>query len=149
MKLALVFLLTAFNAFATDCFTREVELETNQVSSPKTICLNKIDLELDYFGNSKATVSMELDGQVVARTFSLNKGSLRPDGSRLYDVTLASQDSGFSCSEMWEVKTLASVVLSADVKTAVVENVKTELYYSWDHCHSDMRLKQAFFYKKI
>jgi len=148
MKLALFALLFSFSSLASTCFTRPVDLETNEISLAREICVDSIKLDLDYFGSSKATVKMNLDGKIVERNFSLNNGQLRADGSRLYVVELESRDTGFSCSEMWEVKALASVVLNSDASKAVVENVKGELYYSWDHCHSNMDLKQSFFYNK-
>ncbi len=149
MKLAFFALILSAQALATTCFTRTVELETNRVSLAREICLNSIQLDLDYFGASKATVKISTDGKLQERTFSLNNGTLRADGSRLYIVSLNGSSEGGFCSEYWETKALASIVISKDAKTAVMENVKGEVYYSWDQCHSNTDLKQSFFYTKI
>ncbi len=148
MKLALFVLILSVNSWAETCFTRPVELETNRVTLAREICLKSIDLELDYFGNSKATVKISTDGVSQERSFSLNTGKLRADGSRLYVVSLNGTNDGGFCSEYWETKALASIVISQDAKMAVMENVKGEVYYSWDQCHSDTDLKQSFFYTK-
>ncbi len=149
MRLAFFALILSANTFAANCFTRTVELETNLVSLAREICLDSIQLELDYFGASKATVKITMDGKAQERKFSLNNGTLRADGSRLYVVSLNGSSVGGSCDEYWETKALASIVISKDAKSAVMENVKGEVYYSWDQCHSNTDLKQSFFYTKI
>lgn len=148
MKLAFVALILSAQSYANTCFTRPVELETNRVTLAREICLDSIKLELDYFGASKAIVKITTDGTAQERSFSLNNGKVRADGSRLFVVSLNGTRAGGSCSEFWETKALASIVISKDAKVAELENVKGELYYSWDQCHDQVDLKQSFFYTK-
>lgn len=148
MKLALVALIVSANTFAGTCFTRPVELETNKVTLAREICLDSIKLDLDFFGASKATVKITTDGKPQKRSFSLNNGKLRADGSKLYVVSLDGTSAGGMCDEFWQTKALASIAISKDAKVAELENVKGEVYYSWDQCHSSTDLKQSFFYTK-
>lgn len=150
MKIFIFSLLLSLNTIAAEkCFFTTNVLETNRLSVAKEICVKSIDLSLDYFGESKAVVKMTLDGKDVEKSFDLKNVKPRPDGSRLYFVNLESKTTGWSCFEVWDVESKASVVISKDAKSAVVENIQTKLYYNWDGCHGDPEVKQSFFYEVL
>ena len=148
MKLVVLALILSGQAMAQTCFTRTVELETNEVTLAREICFEAINLDLDYFGGSKAKVKLTADGIAAEKEFSLNAGRVRADGSRLYEVVVSGQSEGGFCDDFWQTEATASIVISKDAKTVAVENVKGELFYSWDQCHSDTDLKQSFDYAK-
>jgi len=148
MKLVILTLVLSGQALAQTCFTRPVELQTNKVELPQVICVESVDLELDYFGESKGKVSIVADGKKSVQDFSLNKGSLRADGSRMYSVHLGASWYGMSCSEYWRSLAKATIIIGKDLKTTSVAGIKGELYFSWDQCHSETVLKQSFDYIK-
>lgn len=148
MKVVVLAMILSGQAMAQTCFTRTVELETNEVSLAREICIESIDLDLDYFGGSKAKMKITADGVPAEKEFSLNSGRARVDGARLYEVVVSGNSEGGFCDDFWQSEATASIVISKDAKTISVGNIKGELFYSYDYCHSDTDLKQSFDYTK-
>ena len=64
MKFAFLALMLSFSAqAATTCFVRTVELNTKEVSMAQELCFGDVELNLDVFGTSKATVQRNRMGK--------------------------------------------------------------------------------------
>lgn len=148
MTKALLAFLVSFSAVASDCYIREVDLVTNEVTLAKEICINDIKLDLEVFGNSKATINYALDGESKAKEVKLNNPIVRrADGRIVFFVwDLQSEFAGGWCGDSVESKIEATLSMNKDGSDAKLEEIKGSVSTSNDNCHSDMREVQSFPY---
>lgn len=137
MKNACLFLCALFSlsAFATSpCFTRNSELQTNQVTLAREICITAIQIAAN---SASATVSFTRDGQAATQTLSLTQwGVPRADGTVAYRVPLEKNTfGGRNCDTGWEVESHATLVVAKGARKAHVESVTAGLDYTNDNCH--------------
>ena len=150
MKTTLLAFLVSFSAMASECYVRTADLVTNEVSLAKELCINGVDLKLEVFGNSKATIKYTLDGVEANKEVRLSNPIERRDGKVLFLVFgLQSDFEGGGCSESTEASIDASLVMNKDGSGAVVEEIKGSVSTSYDNCHSGMDEIQSIPYSKI
>jgi hypothetical protein len=148
MKIALLALLISAPVFANTCFTRDVELRTNQVSLARELCFGDVELQLDIFSPSKAIVRFSLDSNRAVKTVELRNGRDLGNGSISFKFNVESNVAGGGCSDTWEATSVATLVVKRDGTSAVIQGVTADVEYSSDNCHSSMRTQQELSYRK-
>lgn len=149
MKTALLAFLVSFTAMASECFVRNVDLVTTEVSMAREICITNIDMNLEVFGNSKAVIKYTLDGVASEKTIKLNNPIERRDGKVLFlAFDLESNSAGGWCSDTTETSIDASLVMNKDGSNVTIEEVTGSVRYSYDNCHSDGREIQSIKFEK-
>lgn len=150
MKALLLASLVSFSAMASECYVRTVDLVTNDVTLAKEICINNIDLKLEAFGNSKATIAYSLDGVVKEKVIALNNPIELRSGKVLFFVWGLENDSeGGWCSDTTEAAIDARLEMNKDGSDVVLTEIKGSVSTTNDNCHSDAREIQSFDYKLI
>ncbi len=152
MKIALLALLISAPVFAnTTCFTRDVEIRTNQVSLSRELCFGDVELQLDIFSPSKALVRFSVDGNRAMRTktVELRNGRDLGNGTIAFKFNVESKSVGGSCGDTWQATSEATLVVQRDGSSAVIQDVNAEVAYSSDNCHSDMRTQQELSYRRL
>jgi hypothetical protein len=150
MKVAMLMTLLSFSvtAVAADCYTRSVDLVTNEVSLAREICIEEIAMNLDVFGKSSALIKYTLDGVEASKEVSLLRPIESRNGKYLFNVSNLQKDSrGGWCSEITEASIYAVLVMNKDASGAMLEEIEGSVSTSWDSCHSPSREIQKFNYK--
>ena len=149
MKMAFLALLISAPTFAnTTCFTRDVELRTNQVSLARELCFGEVELQLDIFAPSKALVRFSNDNNRAFKTVELRNGKDLGNGTVAFKFNVENNVMGGGCGDTWAAESEATLVVKRDGSSAVVTAVTGEVSYSSDNCHSDMRTQQELSYRK-
>jgi hypothetical protein len=149
MKTAFFALFISLPVFAnTTCFTRDVEIRTNEVSLSRELCFGDIELQLDIFAPSKAVVKFTNDGKTGTKTVELKHGRDRGDGTVAFKFNVESNVEGGGCGDTWEATSEATLLVKRDGSSASVAAVTADISYSIDNCHSDMRTQQEISYRK-
>jgi hypothetical protein len=148
MKIALLALLISAPVFATTCFTRDVEIRTNEVSLARELCFGDVELQLDIFSPSKAIVRYSLDSNRAVKTVELRNGRDMGNGSIVFRFNVESNVAGGGCGDTWEATSEATLVVKRDGSSATVTAVTGDVAYSNDNCHSGMRTQQELSYRK-
>ncbi len=150
MKTALLALFVSFSAMASECYVRTVDLVTTEVTMAKEICINGLELKLENFGNSKATVKYTLDGVATEKTVNLSYPVELRNGKVLFFVNgLDSDYEGGMCSDTVEASINAELTMNKDGSEAKLSEIKGSVSTSYDNCHSDTREIQAIDFKLI
>lgn len=146
MTKALLAFLVSFSAVASECYVREVDLVTTEVTLAKEICVDEIKLSLEVFGNSKAVINYSLDGVAKSKEVKLNNPIVRrADGRIVFFVWgLQSEYAGGYCGDTVESEIEATLSMNKDGSDAKLEEIKGSVSTSNDNCHSDMREIQSF-----
>ena len=150
MKTAILMTLLSFSAtaVAADCYTRSVDLVTNEVSLAREICIEEIAMNLDVFGKSSALIKYTLDGKEASKEVSLLRPIQRRDGKYLFIVSNLQRNSrGGGCSELTEASIDAVLVMNKDASGAMLEEIEGSVSTTWDSCHDTPREIQKFNYK--
>lgn len=146
MKALLAFLVS-FSAVASECYVRQADLVTNEVTIAKEICINDIKLDLEVFGKSKATIIYTLDGVAASKEVSLNWPIERRDGRVLFVyIGLESNVEGGYCGDTIEAQINANLSMNKDGSDVKLEEITGSVSTSNDNCHSDMREIQSIPY---
>lgn len=151
MKMAFLALLISAPVFAnTTCFTRDVEIRTNEVSLSRELCFGDVELQLDIFSASKALVRFSVDGNraMKTKTVELRNGRDLGNGTIAFKFNVESDVAGGSCGDTWEATSEATLVVKRDGTSALIQGVTAEVAYSSDNCHSDMRTQQELSYRR-
>ncbi len=148
MKIALLALLISAPVFANTCFTRDVELRTNQVSLARELCFGDVELKLDIFSPSKALVRYSVDSNRAVKTVELRNGRDLGNGTIAFVFNLESNVVGGGCGDTWEATSQATLIVKRDGTSASIQGVTAEVAYSSDNCHSSMRTQQELSYRK-
>ncbi|MBY0517201.1 MAG: hypothetical protein K2P81_09845 [Bacteriovoracaceae bacterium] len=149
MKFAFLALVLSFSALAeTTCFVRTVELNTKEVTMAQELCFGDVELNLDVFGTSKATIRFSNDGLRALKVVDLKNGTDLGNGSMAFNFVADSHTNGGFCSEMWQADAIATLVVKRDGTSAYVAAVNGEVSYSYDMCHSSMRTQQELSFEK-
>lgn len=149
MKSALFLsLFISFSAFAETCYVRNAELITNEVSLAREICIGNIDINLNHFGKSAALIHYTLDGVSKTKSIDLVRPIERRDGNIMFGVYyFESNGVGGFCGDTTEASTFGWLVLDANGKNPRIEEIKGEVTFSNDNCHSDGRVIQTVKYE--
>ena len=148
MKMVLLALLISAPAFANTCFTRDVELRTNEVTLARELCFGDVELQLDIFSPSKAIVRFSLDSNRAVKTVELRNGRDMGNGSIVFRFNVENNVTGGGCGDTWEATSEATLVVKRDGSSATVTAVTGDVAYSSDNCHSGMRTQQELSYRK-
>jgi len=146
MKLALIALVLSSSTFAADCFVRNQESVTREVSVAREICVESINLKLDYFATSIAQVNITTDGVSAQRIVKLQNGSTLPTGEKAFKLVLESREVGGGCDNTWSAQTKGTLLVANDGSAARVSDVSAEINFSYDNCHSGFSTKEKFTY---
>lgn len=150
MKTALLALLISAPVLAdTTCFTRDVALQTNEVSLSRELCFGDVELQLDIFAPSKALVRFSVDGNRAVKTVELRNGRDLGNGTIAFKFTVESDSAGGMCGDTWRASSEATIVVKRDGSSASIQGVTGEVAYSSDNCHSGMRTQQELSYRKL
>ena len=150
MKFLFFFLLMTSQAFAQDCFTRYAEFQNTEVKLAKTICVESVDLNLDYFGKSQATIRLTLDGKAAESIVALNR-PISTEGNLVSFQVLGLDRfyEGGGCSFTTDASVNAQLIVNQKTKTATVKDIFAKVSESWDNCHSRDREVQVVEYVKV
>ena len=148
MKMLLLALFVSAPAFANTCFTRDVELRTNEVSLARELCFGDVELQLDIFSPSKALVRFSLDSNRAVKTVELRNGRDLGNGSIAFKFNVESNSAGGGCGDTWEATSEATLIVKRDGTSALIQGVTADVAYSSDNCHSSMRTQQELSYRR-
>lgn len=150
MKFLFSFFLMTSTAMAQDCYTRISEFQNSEVKLAKTICIEAVELGLDYFGASQATIKLTLDGKAKEVSFGLNN-PLKREGDlvnfKLKDLEHFSQ--GDICSFSVDASINGELVVDKTTKKAILRDIQAQVVESFDSCHSEDRETQVINYNKV
>lgn len=147
MTKALLAFLVSFSAVASECYVRQVDLVTNEVTLAKEICINDIKLNLEVFGNSKATIEYTLDGATKSKEIKLNNPIERRDGRIIFFAWgLQSEFAGGYCGDTTEGEIRATLTMNKDGSAVKLEEIEGSISTSNDNCHMGMQEIQSFPY---
>lgn len=139
----------SFSAFAEDCFVRDVELKSSEVSLAKEICVTDINLELELFGNSYALVSFKLDGVAKTLKTHLKYPKRLSNGKVAFRVeNMDISSTGGLCDHTESASASGHLIMNADGSDAQIESIEAELIENWDSCHGSDEVVQSFYYIK-
>lgn len=148
MKMVLLALFVSAPAFANTCFTRDVELRTNEVTLARELCFGDVELQLDIFSPSKALVRYSVDNNRAVKTVELRNGRDLGNGTISFKFNAESNVAGGGCGDTWEATSEATLIVKRDGSSAFIQAVTGEVAYSNDNCHSDLRTQQELSYRK-
>jgi hypothetical protein len=148
MKLALIALVFSSTALAQDCFVRTTEISTREVSLAREICVESINLKLDIFSVSKAEVNLTIDGVSAQTLVNLQNGRTLSTGEKAFTVVLDKSESGGWCGDTWLAATTGALAVKADGSAARVMDVKGEINFSGDNCHSGFQTIQRLSFEQ-
>jgi hypothetical protein len=149
MKKFLALSLLSFSAFASECFVREVELVTKDVSLAKEICFDEPVVRLDVFGKSTATLNYTLDGVAVQKEVKLERPIERGDGRvAFYAYEIQFNSLGGWCSDMVTANVDLFFSLERDGSNLSLDEVEGIVSSTQDNCHRSMEIIQNISYKR-
>ncbi len=146
MTKALLAFLVSFSAVASDCYVRQVDLVTNEVTLAKELCIDDVKLDLQVFGNSKATILFTLDGTPASKEVALNNPVVRRDGRVVFWTNLQSEHAGGWCGDSTEALIETVITMNKDGSDVKFEEIKGTVSTTNDNCHMDYREIQSFPY---
>lgn len=150
MKTAFLLFLLSFSAVAADCYVRSAEVETNEVTLSKEICIEDIKLDIQMFGKKTALISYTLDGVAKEKEVNLSMPIERNDGRVIFFVyDLENNYTGGWCSDMVEGSIEADLIMNKDGSEVVLENITGKIASTNDNCHSETREIQSIPYVKV
>lgn len=150
MKFLFSFFLMSTAAMAQDCYTRNDEFQNSEVKLAKTICIESINLDLDYFGKSQANIKLTLDGKAKEVSLGLTN-PLKREGD-LVSFKANALDSffeGTTCGYTTDAAINGELVVNAQTKKAILKEIKAQVIESFDSCHSQDRETQVIKYNKV
>jgi hypothetical protein len=149
MRSFIVFAFLSFSAFASDCFIREDELVTKDVTIPKEICFEEPVIKLVVLGKSRAQIKYTLDGEAAMKEVTLDRPVERQDGRLSFYVDEIQSDFlGGWCSDMTVSQTDLSFSLNRDGTDLKIDEVKASVSSTPDNCHRGMSVIQEIIFKR-
>lgn len=133
---------------ASTCFTRTTSIIYNEVTLGNTLCFEQPQLELNYFEDSYATLKYTIDGVPAFKRTKL-RGKFNARGNYEVKVTVENSSEGGMCDRYYEAASNLTLEISKDGKKVELTNVKGEVRYSYDQCHSGTDIMQSFDYERL
>src|SRR5690606_8751392 len=137
-----------FLASAETCFTRNEQIQTNQISLPSEFCFATPELELNYFEDSYALLRYTIDGKRAFNKARL-KGKFNSAGFYEVNVVIASDSSGNICDESFEADVVLTMEISRDGSTVKLSKMNGEVRYTYDQCHDQFDTIQNLTFSKF